>query len=590
VLYPTDNVKREKKALDGIWKIAFDKNRDGIDRKYFEQPPAELREIAVPASLNEQTVDRELYNYMDWVWYFRYFSVSEGWREKRIFLRIGSATYRAEVYLNGRRLGGHEGGYLPFEFEVTDIVRFDKENFLAIRVDNLLDATTIPQGNLDPSCGGEVVTWRVGNFPNVHYDFFPYMGLHRPVIIYATGISRLEKLRLTTVSIQHGRAEVRANFSYSGEADSLVVNIKEKGFSKKISLPPGKTFVEEQLLIDKITCWSPERPRLYDIEITLWKNGELADLYNLPFGFRTVEISGGKLLLNGKKIFLKGFGRHEDLNVIGKGLNLPFLVKDYELMKWVGANSFRTSHYPYSEEALQMADRWGFMVIDEAAANTLSMHAVKNSKDRDKLSLNHKRHVEELIQRDYNHPSVVIWSLGNECETYVESGKGYFRDIVAHAKSLDTSRPVTFVIDSSPETELEADSFDVICFNDYPSWYVNCSHYEKIGEMLRPKIEGFWKKYGKPIIISEFGADTVPGLHSEYNLMWSEEFQVEMLKRVLEVAGEYPYVAGAHIWNFADFKVGQHTTRVTLNWKGLFTRERHPKLAAHEIRKLWRSK
>jgi len=590
VLYPTDNVKREKKALDGIWKIAFDKNRDGIDRKYFEQPPAELREIAVPASLNEQTVDRGLYNYMDWVWYFRYFSVSAGWREKRIFLRIGSATYRAEVYLNGRRLGGHEGGYLPFEFEVTDIVRFDRENFLAIRVDNLLDATTIPQGNLDPSCGGEVVTWRVGNFPNVHYDFFPYMGLHRPVIIYATGSSRLENVRLTTVSIQDQRAEVRANFSYSGEVDSLVVNIKEKGFSKKISLPPGETSVEEQLLIDKITCWSPEKPRLYDIEITLWKNGELADLYNLPFGFRTVEISSGKLLLNSREIFLKGFGRHEDLNVIGKGLNLPFLVKDYELMKWVGANSFRTSHYPYSEEALQMADRRGFMVIDEAAANTLSMHAVKNSKDRDKLSLNHKRHVEELIQRDYNHPSVVIWSLGNECETYVESGKGYFREIVAHAKGLDTSRPVTFVIDSSPETELEADSFDVICFNDYPSWYVNCSHYEKIGEMLRPKIEGFWKKYGKPIIISEFGADTIPGLHSEYNLMWSEEFQVEMLKRVLAVAGEYPYVAGAHIWNFADFKVGQHTTRVTLNWKGLFTRERHPKLAAHEIRKLWRSK
>ncbi len=106
MLYPTDNIKREKKALDGIWKLAFDKDRDGIDSKYFEQPPAELREIALPASLNEQTVDRELYNYMDWVWYFRYFSVSAGWREKRIFLRIGSATYRAEVYLNGRRLGG----------------------------------------------------------------------------------------------------------------------------------------------------------------------------------------------------------------------------------------------------------------------------------------------------------------------------------------------------------------------------------------------------------------------------------------------------------------------------------------------------
>jgi len=587
VLYPTENAKREKKALDGIWSLAFDRDRQGVEKRYFEHPPAELREIAVPASLNEQSVDRELYNYMNWVWYFRHFSVSGAWREKRIFLRVGSATYRAEVYLNGQRLGSHEGGYLPFEFEVTDSVRFEGENFLAVRVDNLLEATTIPQGNLDPSCGGEVVTWRVGNFPNVHYDFFPYMGIHRPVIIYATGKTRLEELRLTTVYIRSGRAGVEADFTWSGEADSLAVEIKENGFSRKIPLQSGGNFVSEKLLIDEVACWSPETPRLYDIEISLWKKGELADLYNLPFGFRTVEISGGKLLLNGREIFLKGFGRHEDLNVIGKGLNLPFLVKDYELMKWVGANSFRTSHYPYSEEALQMADRRGFMVIDEAAANTLSMHAVQNGKDREKLSSNHKQHVEELIRRDYNHPCVIIWSLGNECETYLEPGKGYFREIVAHAKSLDTSRPVTFVIDSSPETELEADSFDVICFNDYPSWYVNCSHYEQIGEMLRPKIEGFWKKYGKPVIISEFGADTIPGLHSEYNLMWSEEFQVEMLRRVLAVADEYPYVAGAHIWNFADFKVGQHTTRVTLNWKGLFTRERHPKLAAREIRKLW---
>jgi len=590
VLYPTDNLKREPRSLDGIWRLVFDRDRQGIRKKYFEQPPSGLREIAVPASINEQTVERELYNYMDWVWYFRYFNVSGVWREKRIFLRLGSATYRAEVYLNGARLGSHEGGYLPFEFEVTDTVRFDRENFLAVRVDNLLDATTIPQGNLDPSCGGEVVSWRVGNFPNVHYDFFPYMGIHRPVVLYATGNTRLEDVRLRTVSARQERAEVEAYFSFSGEADSLEVNIKETGFSRKISTAPGESSAEAKLLIEKIACWSPENPRLYDIEISLWKNGELADLYTLPFGFRTVEISGGKLLLNRKEIFLKGFGRHEDLNVIGKGLNLPFLVKDYELMKWVGANSFRTSHYPYSEEALQMADRLGFLVIDEAAANTLSMHAVKNSADREKLSSNHKRHVNELIRRDYNHPCVIIWSLGNECETYVEPGKGYFRDIVEHAKSLDGSRPVTFVIDSSPETELEADSFDIICFNDYPSWYVNCSHYEKIGEMLRPKIEGFWKKYGKPIIISEFGADTIPGLHSEYDLMWSEEFQVEMLKRVLAAAGEYPYVAGAHIWNFADFRVGQHTTRATLNWKGLFTRERHPKLAAHEIRKLWKSK
>jgi beta-glucuronidase len=107
--------------------------------------------------------------------------------------------------------------------------------------------------------------------------------------------------------------------------------------------------------------------------------------------------------------------------------------------------------------------------------------------------------------------------------------------------------------------------------------------------MMKPSIEGFWKKYRKPILISEFGADTIPGLHNEHNLMWSEEFQVEMINRILDISEEYPYVCGAHVWNFADFKVGQHTGRIILNWKGVFTRDRHPKMVAHEIRKRWRT-
>jgi beta-glucuronidase len=587
MLYPVTTLTRDKQVLDGIWHLAFDAKREGVKNKYFRAMPAGVREIAVSASINEQVTDRAQYHSMDWVWYFQGFWMPENWRAKRVFLRLGSANYRADVYLNGKLLGGHAGGYMPFEFEITDQVRYDVKNFLAVRVDNLLDATTIPQGSLPPRTGG-VASWRVHNYPDVHYDFFPFTGIHRPVVLYATNETRLEKVRLTTLSLSGRTVRVEAQLAWSGPADSAEILVAEKKSSKKIALSRSrKPMATAMFSLSGITPWSMENPRLYTVTVRLWHHGDIVDIYELLFGFRTIAVRQGKILLNGKSIYFKGFGKHEDITVIGKGLSLPYLVKDHDLFRWIGANSYRTSHYPYSEEAMQMADRQGVLVIDEAAANTLSMRAVVDPTLRKQLSDAHKAHVTELIERDYNHPAVVMWSLGNECETYISETKGYFHDIVAHARKLDGSRPITFVINSGPGNEQEADSFDVICMNTYPSWYGHCGRLEQIDGLLAPTIEGFWKKYKKPILITEFGADTIPGLHSEHTLMWSEEYQVAMVKKIIDVADRYPYVRGVHIWNFADFKVGQHTGRIILNWKGVFTRERHPKMVAHSLRERW---
>jgi beta-glucuronidase len=146
---------------------------------------------------------------------------------------------------------------------------------------------------------------------------------------------------------------------------------------------------------------------------------------------------------------------------------------------------------------------------------------------------------------------------------------------------------VLFVVNSEPATELAAADFDLICVNLYPSWYSDCGDLDAIAPALERVLGGFWQKYRKPIIISEFGADAIAGMHSEYPLMWSEEYQVEMLERVLDSAARYPFVIGTHVWNFADFKVGQHPGRAMLNHKGVFTRDRAPKLAAHALRRRW---
>ena len=357
------------------------------------------------------------------------------------------------------------------------------------------------------------------------------------------------------------------------------------------SIRSRQTRLKTDFTLSDIEPWCPEHPHLYDIELRLLKRGQLIDCYTQPFGFRTVKVRGSKLLLNGNSIFLRGFGgRHEDIPIIGKGLSYPHLVKDNALMKWIGANSFRTAHYPYAEETLRMADREGFLVISEVAANTLSMKAVKDPTARALLLRTHRQQIDELIARDYNHPSVIIWSLGNECETYEPEAQNYFSRLVHHAKRIDASRPVLFVINSWPHTERVAGAFDLIAVNTYPAWYWDCGKLDEIDKTIHTVVPGFWKRYRKPILISEFGADAISGLHSEHELMWTEEYQVEVLRRVIQAVDKYPFVCGTHVWSFTDFKVGQHIGRVVNNWKGVFTRDRQPKMAAHRLREMWQHK
>jgi len=585
MLYPLETRTRELKSLDGIWRLCFDPERRGVEARYFEAfPQAEAIDIAVPGSINEQVVAREQYLNLDWIWYQTAFRVPATWWGQRVFLRFGAATQRADVYVNGRLLGSHEGGYTPFEVEVTEIAKPGELNLMVVRVDHLLSATTVPQGGLNPALGG-VANWRAGNNPNVHWDAFPFMGLHRPVVLYATGATRIRSLKVETVRLQGDQATLRARCSIDGPAQQLRLSVAELGTEVVCNVAPDGS-AEVELLLARVTPWSPREPKLYSLEFQAESEAGVEDCYALSFGIRTLAVDGGKLLLNGEPLLLRGFGKHEDAPIIGRGLSLPHLVKDLNLLRWIGANSFRTSHYPYAEEVLQQADRHGILIIDEVAANTLSMRAVADPLLREALAVAHRAQIDELIERDFNYACVVAWSLGNECETYEENGD-YFGAMVRHAKRLDTTRPVLFVVNSEPASELAAQDFDLICVNLYPSWYSDCGDLDAIAPALERVLSGFWQKYGKPIIISEFGADAVAGMHSEYPLMWSEEYQVEMLERVLEYAATCEFVVGTHVWNFADFKVGQHPGRAILNHKGVFTRDRAPKLAAHALRRRW---
>jgi len=331
----------------------------------------------------------------------------------------------------------------------------------------------------------------------------------------------------------------------------------------------------------------PENPCLYTLRVELIQRKQVVDRYDLDTGFRSIAVSETELLLNGKPVFLRGFGKHEDFHVIGKGLDHALLVKDFELLKWIGANSFRTTHYPYAEEWLQLADRFGFMVIDETPACTLDVR-----EHADKLMKAHKVSLEQMIARDRHHPSVIMWSVANEPHTEYEAARPYFQEIYDYTRSLDDTRPAVLVerhgAQGGDEISHVQGIFDLECLNRYYGWYMNCGRLDEAMEMLSHDFDGWHARNRKPIILTEFGADCVAGLHSTWDQQFTEEYQADLIRRTIEVAESKPYVVGTHVWNFADFATTQEVRRVVGNRKGVFTRERQPKLAAHVLRQHWK--
>ena len=346
---------------------------------------------------------------------------------------------------------------------------------------------------------------------------------------------------------------------------------------------------EVELRVPKAALWSPSHPNLYRLTVELLSGGEVCDAYSLMVGIRTVAVEGSLLLLNGEPVFLRGFCRHEDFPVSGRGYLPPVIVRDYDLLKWVGANSFRTSHYPYSEQMLDLADRLGFMVIDETQA--VGLFFAEGGLAR-RLELC-KQYTGELIQRDKNHPCVIAWSLANEPHSdhpAAEAAKAYFRQLYDLARTLDTSRPVT-VVSMVGEAEEAFEFLDLVCLNRYNGWYTQPGDLDGGVQALSTELDALYSRYQKPIILSEFGADALPGHHAQPPEMFSEEYQAEFITRYIQLLESKPYVVGEHVWNLCDFKTSQGVIRMnSFNYKGVFTRDRRPKLAAHRIKELWKKK
>ena len=445
MLYPQSNKFRSTTSLNGIWNYKL------VEDDYIPLNKAEKTfPMAVPASINDIVTDKRIAEYVGKVLFETEFSLPQE-KDKNYRLRIGSASHKCEIYLNGAKIGDGINGHLPIDLPLENL---KDENRLSVIIDNRLDFHTLPMGMLKEGNSFRESTANANFFimdePEKHpkykqvinHDFYNFTGIHRDVIVY--GINKCAFSDITVKTVVGGDYN-----KISVKLDFFNDDLKPDDIKIKISRDE-KTVVEKELKISDLQnretalnienpeLWSPESPVLYKLTVE-----SSTDKYSLMFGIRKVSYDEKGLYLNDKPVYLKGFGMHEDFFISGKGINSAVNVRNFELLKWINANSFRTSHYPYAEEIYDLADRYGILVIDEVPAvgvNHWPDYTFGEGRADEKTLALHKELLSLLWERDKNHPSVIMISVANEAATYEDKARDYFKEVVAHTRTLSHRR------------------------------------------------------------------------------------------------------------------------------------------------------
>lgn len=573
-LYPQNNASRMMIDLGGTWDFRFKGDEAW-------QP------VAVPASYNDQSPDPRFRNYAGIAEYRRKITIPRAWEGMRVCLRFDAVAHSARILLNGKEIAAHRGGFLPFEAELDGFLKAGETAELTVEADNRINHSTLPIGT-----EGETAFFGSDNpgIPSVEagkklqqerginrpaFDFFNYTGIQRPVRLVATPRQFIRDITL----VPSVSGEVRFSVETEGTDGTVRVEILDaEGITA--AQCEGR---EGILRIPQPRLWEPwpGTPYLYTARVTF---GE--DLYEQPLGIREVQLDGTRFLINGKPFHFHGPCKHEDSPFHGRGVDLCLNVTDINLYHWLNANCFRTSHYPYAEEMYQLCDREGIVIVDETPA--VGMWAGEPYGWG--LESYHEQVLKDMINRDKNHPCVVMWSLGNEpdTDTMPEKAYEYWYPLYETAHRTDPqNRPVTVVgCQNRYERDRVICAMDVVLINRYYGWYNLSGDLEAAKYAFRMELD-WWEDRHKPLILSEYGADTIAGMHGAAAEMFTEEYQVAFYEAMSECLDERDFVIGEMPWNFADFATCQGPMRVGGNRKGLFTRDRRPKMAAHWFRERW---
>jgi beta-glucuronidase len=534
---------RAGRSLDGAWHVIVDPYDNGVldyrnhprPHGYFEdappKSPSELVEydfsrsptLNVPGDWNTQRA--ELLYYEGSVWYERRFDYAAA-PGRRMFVQFGAAAARATVWLNGRRLGAHDGGFTPFAFEVTDALR-PRDNALVVQVDN---------------------TRRADALPAMNTDWWNYGGLTRSVRLVETPAAFVREAVVALARDNPG--EVRGRVELDGAAGPVAVTIEIPEAGARATVTTDRDGRATFSFPARLALWSPESPKLYDVTISAKGHGvtdDVTDRVTDRIGFRTVATRGQDILLNGRSVFLRGISLHEE--ALGRGGRATSRADAEALLglaKQLGCNFVRLAHYPHGDEMTRAADRMGLLVWSE-----IPVYWTIAWSNPDTLAAA-RRQLGEEIARDANRASVILWSVGNETPISAERTR-FLRALVDDAHAADPTRLVTAALEhhyvGAREVLLDdplAASLDVLGVNEYVGWY----------DGLPDKCDGLsWRTAeAKPIVISEFGADAKAGLHGEEGRRFTEEFQANVYRHQLAMLKRIAGLRGMSPWILVDFR------------------------------------
>ncbi len=559
---------RAETSLGGEWSFTLDPVNAGVEQEWFKPGLSLDRwdKVLVPHCFS---ADPRYRNFTGSAWYLRKFVRPSSATNTRTFLHFDAAYYRTQVWLNGQLIGEHEGGYTPFEFDVTGLLT--EENLLAVRVNNSWDTTTIPGAKTKV----DYQSLNVGQL----FPWMNYGGITRDVSLITRPELYVDKVKIeATPDLNAGTARIgiaafvrnRSSQPWKGNDLALVVTRRGEKIPVKVQIADqvvgpqtdAMVRIEATLAKEQVRLWSLDAPELYEAELTA---GE--DRVRTAFGIRSIEVRGTKLLLNGEPIALGGANRPLDVPGYGSTEPREILEKDLTMMKAAGMVLSRIAHYPVSTALLDWADRHGMLIITEAGNWQMTPAQMANPAMRAKF----QSQMREMVERDWNHPSVIAVSVGNEYQSQTDEGKAWTKDMIAFAKSLDATRLVTFAGYMVHRPAVKRAEDDGSQFVDF----ISVNIYENHLEALR-KVHALYPD--KAVYVSEFG--------QRADLVKSESERVDYLRAAMEAFRQCDFVIGASVWTFNDYESmfpGSNANGYR-PW-GLVTPERAPREMYHAWQK-----